>query len=229
MRKLVVTAAVASLGMTLAAPAFAQDGPPPPDSSARDRAPFTGVRAGVILGYDKVQPGSGPNSDIDSNRKADGLTYGGDVGYDVALDRFVIGGEGEVTGSTGDVSNAPRSAAALGYGRVKQGRDLYAGVRVGYIVAPKTLIYAKGGYTNARLDLTANDGTVTTGNHYDLDGYRVGAGVEQAIGRNSYAKLEYRYSHYGDARLEYANGGNTGNFDVDTDRHQVAVGVGVRF
>lgn len=225
MRKLALTATVAAFGLGLAAPAFAQDGPPP----ARDDATFTGPRVGVILGYDKLQPGSGPNSSISSDRKADGLTYGGDFGYDVAVNRFVIGAEGEITGSTGDVSNAPTSAAALGYGRVKQGRDLYAGVRVGYVVAPKTLIYAKGGYTNDRLDLTANNGTTTTGAHYNLDGYRVGAGVEQKIGRTTYAKLEYRYSNYGDARLEYANGGNTNNFSVDTDRHQVVAGLGVRF
>ena len=229
MRKLVVTAAATAFGIALAAPAFAQDGPPNDALAPSDRAPFTGARVGVLVGYDKLQPGSGPNSDINSNRKADGLTYGGDAGYDVALNRFVIGGEAEVTGSTADVSNSPRSAAALGYGRVKQGRDLYAGARIGYIVAPSTLVYAKGGYTNNRLDLTANDGTVTTGNHYTLDGYRLGAGVEQAIGRSTYAKLEYRYSNYGNARLEYANGGNTNNFSVDTDRHQIVAGVGVRF
>ncbi|MDY7524163.1 outer membrane protein [Sphingomonas sp. 10B4] len=225
MRKFALTAATAALTLGLAAPAFAQDGPPPP----RDDATFTGARAGVILGYDKLQPGRGPNSDIGSNRKADGLTYGGDIGYDAAFHGVVLGVEGEVTGSTADVSNAPISAGALGYGRVKTGRDLYVGGRLGYVVAPKTMIYAKGGYTNARLDLTANNGTVTTGNHYNLDGYRVGAGVEQKIGRTTYAKVEYRYSNYGDARLEYANGGNTNNFSVNTDRHQVVAGVGVRF
>ena len=225
MRTLLVSAATAALALGLAAPAFAQDGPPPPD---RDTT-FTGARAGVILGYDQTQPGSGRGSDIGSSRNAHGLTYGGDLGYDVDLGGFVLGAEGEVTGSTADVSNAPAAAANLGYGRVKQGRDLYLGARAGVKVAPMTLLYAKGGYTNARLDLTANNGTVTTGQHYTLDGYRVGAGVEQKIGRNTYAKVEYRYSNYGNARLEYANGANTNNFSVDTDRHQVVAGVGFRF
>jgi len=158
------------------------------------------------------------------------LTYGGDLGYDAAIgNSLVIGAEGEVTGSTGKVSNSPTNAAALGYGRVKAGRDLYIGGRLGVRAAPSTLIYAKGGYTNQRLDLTASDGTTETGAHYNLDGYRVGAGVEQAIGGKAYAKIEYRYSNYGDARLEYPNGANTNNFDVDTDRHQIVAGVGVRF
>lgn len=59
--------------------------------------------------------------------------------------------------------------------------------------------------------MTANDGTTTTGRHCTLDGYRVGAGVEEAIGRIAHAKLEYRHSNYGNARLEYANGANTGD------------------
>ncbi|MDO7841528.1 outer membrane protein [Sphingomonas immobilis] len=227
MRKFLLTAAVASIGLGAAVPALAQDGPPPPPRD--DRGAFDGPRAGVILGYDKLQPGRGPNSDIGSDRKADGLLYGGDIGYDKDLGRVVIGAEAELTGSTGDVSNAPTSAGALGYGRVKQGRDIYGGVRVGYKVAPDTLVYAKGGYTNGRLDLTADNGTVTTAAHYNLDGYRVGAGVEEKIGRTTYAKIEYRYSNYGSARLEYPNGTNTNNFAVDTDRHQIAVGVGVRF
>src|SRR3954470_1965311 len=220
MRTLVLTALAATATAALAAPAFAQDEP----------TTFTGPRVGVILGYDQIQPGRGPDSDIGSDHRAQGLTYGGDVGYDAAIgNSLVIGAEGEVTGATGKVSNNPTNAAALGYGRVKAGRDLYIGGRLGVRAAPSTLIYAKGGYTNQRLDLTASNGTTETGAHYNLDGYRVGAGVEQASGGKAYAKVEYRYSNYGDARLEYPNGANTNNFDVDTDRHQVVAGVGIRF
>lgn len=220
MRMLVITALVAAPAVAIATPVAAQDGP---------AGTFTGPRAGVILGYDKLQPGNGPNSDINSNRKADGLVYGGDLGYDVALGSLVVGVEGEATGSTSRATNDPVNVAALGYGRVKAGRDLYAGARVGFRAGQSTLVYAKGGYTNQRLDLTASNGTTETGQHYNLDGYRVGGGIEQAIGRKTYAKLEYRYSNYGNARLEYPNGSNTNNFSVDTDRHQIVAGVGVRF
>lgn len=223
MRKFVLAAASLTT-LALATPALAQSGPPSdPDTE------FNGARAGILLGYDRLQPGSVPNSNIDDSNSADGLTYGGDVGYDVQSNRWVFGVEGEVTGSTSKVTNNPSAAGALGYGRVKAGRDLYAGARVGYAVAPRTLIYAKGGYTNQRLDLVASDGTTETGRHFNLDGWRAGAGLEQKLGRNTYAKIEYRYSNYGKARLEFPNGGNTDNFSVDTDRHQVVAGVGVRF
>ena len=212
--------ALAAAGTILAVPAAAQTA----------ESTFTGPRAGVILGYDGLRPGSTEDSDIrGDNQTADGLLYGGDIGYDMAFGNVVVGAEGEITGSTGKVNNDPVDTNQFGYGRVKAGRDLYVGGRLGYIVTPTTMVYGKVGYTNARLDLTRNDTVTETGRSFTLDGFRVGAGVEKALGPKTYAKLEYRYSNYGDARLEYANGANTNNFSVDTDRHQVVAGVGFRF
>lgn len=218
MRKLVLTALAASSAVAFAAPALAQSD-----------APFDGPRVGVIAGYDGLRPGRGADSDISSDNGADGIVYGVDAGYDHQMGRFVLGAEGEISGSTAKTADDPDTTDALGYGRVKAGRDLYAGVRAGYLVGPSTMLYAKGGYTNARLDLTAADGATETGRHFNLDGYRLGAGVEQSIGSNTYAKLEYRYSNYGNARLEFASGENTDNFNVNTDRHEIVAGVGLRF
>lgn len=219
MKKLIFAALAAST-VGIAMPASAQDA---------IAGPFTGPRAGVILGYDGLRPGSTEDSDIrGDDQSADGLLYGGDIGYDIALGGVVVGAEGEITGSTGKVDNDPVDPNRFGYGRVKAGRDLYIGGRLGVLATPSTLIYGKVGYTNARLDLTRNDTVTETGRSFTLDGFRVGAGVEKSFGR-TYAKLEYRYSNYGDARLEFPNGGNTDNFSVDTDRHQVAAGVGIRF
>jgi len=217
MRK--ISIALAATATLVAVPAIAQT----------TNAPFTGPRAGVLLGYDRLQPGSSDNSTISDKNHADGLMYGGDLGYDVAFGNVVVGAEGEISGSTSKVDNSPRDSSQFGYGRVKAGRDLYLGGRIGYIVTPTTMVYGKVGYTNARLDLTRNDTVTETGQHFNLDGYRIGAGVEHELSPRTYAKIEYRYSNYSDARLEYANGGNTNNFGVDTDRHQVVAGVGFRF
>jgi outer membrane immunogenic protein len=217
MRKIILATATAAIGLS-AAPAFAQDGP------------FTGPRAGVLLGYDGIRPGSTEDSDISGDdQSANGLMYGGDIGYDIALNGVVVGIEGEVSGSTGKVENDPVDPNDFGYGRVKAGRDLYIGGRLGVLASPTTLVYGKVGYTNARLDLTRNDNVTETGREFTLDGFRVGAGVEKQLTEKTYAKVEYRYSNYGDARLQYVNGQNTDNFSVDTDRHQVVAGVGFRF
>lgn len=228
MRIIILAAAVAT---GLASPAFAQDtSAPPADRPAPvDRPAFDGFRVGGELGYDALQPGSSVESSIQGNNTADGLLYGGEIGYDRTIGRIVLGAEADVTGSTGKVRTETPDPNDFGFGRVKAGRDIYVGARIGTLLSPTTLLYAKGGYTNARLDLTASDGTTETGQHFNLDGYRVGAGIEKSLTPRTYAKIEYRYSNYSKARLEYANGANTNNFSVDTDRHQIAVGFGFRF
>ena len=217
MRKLHLALLAAPLAA--AAPALAQDTNPV----------FTGPRVEATLGYDHVGAGSSvSNNNGRDDQKIDGLLYGGGVGYDVALGGLVVGAEGEATGST--ARNSQNSyTSTFGYGRVKQGRDLYIGGRVGVLAGPTTMIYAKGGYTNSRLRVLAGDTTQTTDTSFNLDGYRVGAGVEHALGTNSYAKVEYRYSNYGRAAILYGSGTTSGKFDVDTDRHQVAVSYGFRF
>jgi len=89
------------------------------------------------------------------------------------------------------------------------------GGRIGALVGPATLVYAKAGYTNARYNLTYTEPTGVSNFklHDNLDGVRVGAGVEQAVGRNAYVKAEYRYS----------------NYEQGFDRHQVVAGFGFRF
>ena len=61
-------------------------------------------------------------------------------------------------------------------------RDLYAGGRVSFAVAPNANLYVKGGYTNARFKATA--GSVSESANFD--GYRLGAGGQLGIGGKAY-------------------------------------------
>ena len=139
------------------------------------------------------------------------------------------GAAGPATGSTAHSDSAPYTTTTFGYGRVRQLRDLYVGGRIGFLASPTTMIYAKGGYTNSQLRVLAGSTNVSTNTRFNLDGYRVGAGVEHALSGNSYAKVEYRYSNYGRASVLYGSGATSGKFDVDTDRHQVVASYGIRF
>ena len=191
MRKYVLAALVAG---AVAAPAMAQD-----------RAPFTGARVEGIVGYDRAS----------SDTRANGVVYGVGAGFDFQAGGAVVGVEGEVSDSTAD-----RCVSGLVVAGdrtcVNAGRDLYAGGRVGGLVAPSTLIYAKAGYTNARINAdytTATGGPASFRLRDNLDGVRVGGGVEQAVGRNAFVKVEYRYSKY----------------EQGAERHQAVAGFGVRF
>ncbi|WP_114952893.1 outer membrane beta-barrel protein [Sphingosinicella terrae] len=193
MRKYLLSALLAG---TVASPAFAQDS-----------APFSGLRVEGIVGYDTTDV-EGENSD--------GVAYGAQVGYDFNAGGAVLGVEGEVTDSTVDecVSDVDRTGDELCVGA---GRDLYVGGRVGVPVSRRVLAYGKAGYTNSRVNLDYEDGTTGTDLDFEegenLDGVRVGAGLEFALGPNSYAKTEYRYS----------------NYEQGFDRHQVVAGFGFRF
>lgn len=199
MRKLVIAALVAT---TAATPALAQD-----------RAPFTGPRAEGVVGWDRVSDGSGQ-----SDGRSDGVVYGGQIGYDVQAGSAIIGAEAELTGSTTDVGGNGLLVAGDRL-VVDAGRDIFVGGRVGFAAGDRAMIYAKAGYTNARINTTYTAGTVRVEDHANLDGYRVGAGAEYQINPKVYLKGEYRYSNYS----------SNNRYDVDLDRHQVLGGIGVRF
>jgi outer membrane immunogenic protein len=217
MRTLIAVSLLATTAV--AAPALAQTNPT-----------FTGPRVEATLGYDHTGAGSSvSNNNGRDDQKIDGLLYGGGIGYDIATsDNIVLGAEAELTGSTAK-SDRNDYTSDFGYGRVKQGRDIYVGARAGYVVAPATMLYVKGGYTNSKLEVLAGSTSQTTDNNFKLDGWRAGAGAEHAMGSNSYAKLEYRYSNYERGNIDYATGATSSRFDVDTDRHQVVASYGFRF
>lgn len=202
MRYLLLAAALGSV----AAPALAQE-----------NAPFTGPHIEALLGYDVV-------GTPDDNR--DGLLYGAAAGYDFQIGGAVLGAEAEFTDSTARARENGIVVAADS-ASIRAARDLYIGARIGFAVAPSTMIYAKGGYTNARFKSEYNNGAgVITSTANDLDGYRIGAGIEQKLnlfGPSGFVKAEYRYSNY-----RNLNAG-VNNVNIDLDRHQILAGVGVRF
>lgn len=165
----------------VATPAFAQD----------EEATYTGAHVSVIAGYDQL------NLNTNGVEDPNGILYGVNLGYDIQTGSAVFGIEAEATESSAEIEAANIVVASAG-------RDLYVGGRVGY-VADGTLIYAKAGYTNARVETVA-------GNE-NGDGLRLGLGAERKFGSNFFAKVEYRYS----------------NYEADVERHQVAAGLGFRF
>lgn len=181
--------------------------------AAAQQGPFTGARAEVLAGYDNVQDGGDGESE-----GREGFAYGGALGYDVQVGGAVLGIEGELTDST----TKARSNGAIVAGdrfTVATGRDLYVGGRVGAVISPVALAYAKVGYTNARIETRYASGATTLEDDVNLDGVRVGAGLEYNISPTAYLKGEYRYSHYGEIE----------GYDADLDRHQLMAGVGFRF
>lgn len=199
---------------------------------AQEANTFTGLRGQIVGGYDDVTAGSSVDDDGNDNndQSIEGFAYGAAVGYDFDFGGAVIGAEAEYTDSTAKTDFDNGDFEGFGFGNVDAGRDLYLGVRAGAKVAPDVLAYAKGGYTNAKLNVLANDGETEFDEDFDLDGYRIGAGVEYAMNTNTFINVEYRYSNYSRAEVDFNDSlPNSDRFDVDLDRHQIMAGVGVRF
>ena len=172
---------------------------------AQDVQPLGGFRLEGLVGYE--------TTDVE-DENSDGLTYGVGVGYDVQAGSSVFGIEAEAAKSGLDecVGGVEIAGDQL---CVEGGRDLYVGGRFGAAIGGNSLLYAKAGYTNARFRAeyraTPTGTLVTTSD--DLDGVRVGGGVQFGLGPNMYAKAEYRYSNYQDG----------------FDKHQAVGGLGFRF
>jgi outer membrane immunogenic protein len=164
-----------------------------------------GFRAEVHGGWDHVS-GDG---DGDS-----GIVYGIGVGYDLPVgERATVGLDLSADLSTLEECE---TSVVLANDRtcLDAGRDLAAAIRLGYKISDSGTLYALAGYTNARVRLSYTDPAgLRTRDGVNLDGFRLGAGYQHAIGGKTYGKVEYRYS----------------NYENDVSRHQVLLGVGVNF
>ncbi len=209
MFKPILTAALA----LAAVPALAQQAPP---SNAFNGA-YVGIQGGWQQDTETLRVTNGGLDSFATNR-SDGFSYGGQAGYDFHLaPQVVLGGEVAITGRTG--------RSYLGNGiDLGQGRTVSVTGRLGYQLDPIDLVYARGGYANARY--TIDDGFSYASQ--DRDGYTVGAGFERQLTRRVSARLEYAYSDFGSDYLP----GVAADLGADQARlnyHRHAVTAGLNF
>lgn len=204
---------VAALAIFLAAPALAADVGMKDSPSASVEGPldrgiaWTGFylqgQAGVgndNHALDLRTKSSTPAYDDLSLLSLDGLSSagfvgGGRIGFDYARWRFLVGAFGSY-----NFSNQETELGVLtGFGgptftAEKQG-EWDAGVRLGYIVAPKTLAYVLAAYTQTSYEVNGPKGKIAD---QDFSGVKVGGGVEFAVAQNVFLGVEYAHTFYQD-------------------------------
>ena len=207
MKTIIATTALAIAMM--ATPALAQDADAASDAG--------GFKLGAIVGVDSATIDDGITSGSE-----EGVIYGITAGYDAVLGGVVIGAEAELAGSSTDVVENGLFVAG-DTAAISAGRDIYAGVRLGATVG-KGILYIKGGYTNAAITVDYDDGAGSAFRATDnMDGFRLGAGAEFPIGKSLAIRAEYRFSDYGEYRV---NGAGTG---VDVRRQQGVITLLAKF
>ena len=193
--KWILLASVMSTGS-----AFAADlAPQPVEPIAPTYLPFswTGFYVGAQVGYawgnadHSVAGGAGTGSS-----DPDGVVGGVFAGYNYDFHPFVVGVEADVEASRaeGDFFN-PAGASLAGSTDLNWQGSLRA--RVGYSF-DRALIYATAGAAYGNFDFQGGPIPATQGEFSkDLWGWTAGAGVEYAFTDNIIARLEYRYTDFG--------------------------------
>ncbi len=180
--------------------------------------PYIGVQGGWQQDSDQLSSTSGATTIITRGKKS-GFDYGAQLGLDGRMnDQFVIGAEAFVNGGTGTVR-------LPGVDEVKAGRSFGLLARAGLLATPVTLVYGTGGWENGRFTYRVGGAEASQ----NADGWSLGAGIEQAIGENLSAKVEYRYTRFGkfgSDDLDLLTGGDS---KLKATRNRVLVGVNYRF
>jgi outer membrane immunogenic protein len=163
---------------------------------------YDGFRAEARLGWETPTV----SGDGDIYKLGSAVSYGGEVGFDIAAGPTVtVGPYVSVEESSVELEEEGTTAS------IKVGRNYQVGGRVGFGLGG-VLGYAKLGYSNIKLSLAG-----TGADYSDTKGGVGGAlGVEGNFGKSTYWGIEGNYSDFG--KFE----------GVNLQRRQVAVKLGFR-
>lgn len=197
MKKLLVAAAAFSCVPGIA---MAQDAAP----EATPAEAFSGFRGEARIGYETPTV----SGDGDVYKIGSAASFGGEIGYDVAVSRTV---------TFGPYVQYELSSVELCDGGDCLGEkgNLTAGGRIGVAVGGKTALYVKLGYSS--IELEASSGGVSESD--SLGGVYGAFGAEFSVTKNVYINIEGSYADFGEL---YDSG-------INLQRRQVAAGVGFRF
>ena len=185
-------------------------------ATSASAAPFDGPYVGVQGGWSQNDLGTPttPLGDLDVDRKQDSVSGGAFLGYDHRVgERFVLGAEAGIQAGADDEVVRTSGGSRI---TVDPKRSLDLTARAGYLVSDDTLLYARGGYTNAKVRTSVSDAAGFRTASQNRDGWLVGGGLEHALSDDVSARAEYRYSDFGDGGSGF-------------DRHQALFGLSFRF
>jgi outer membrane immunogenic protein len=194
---------------------------------------WTGTWIGGNLGYavqtSKVagEDGGWISTPFSFDSAADGITYGVSAGYNLQLQSFVVGvfADYDWTNAKNQFS-IPTSPETL-VGDVGIHSMWTLGVRAGYLITPRVLLYGLGGYTKINWSVPTN---ADTGNVGDPGGLTVGLGAEAMASSGWSIKLEYRFIDLGGDTLTYDVSGPTdAKVVADHNLHAVRLGLAYKF
>ena len=166
--------------------------------------------------YAGVQAGYGPSTTLDigpreggttliANRGSPGPAGGGFAGYGLTWRRLYFGGECDLGGS-GQSSGMERGPNKRDY-NMSKAMSFGASARLGYVLDPGALVYARLGPIISVDDTSyaAGGGAPVQQENTQL-GWRIGGGIEVPAGNRLFMRFDYAYSEYGKFEVNYHSG-----------------------
>jgi outer membrane immunogenic protein len=200
-------------------PGSIKDVPPPVFIPAFS---WTGFYLGVQAGY-----GWGESSFDDATFNAswdhDGWLAGAYAGFNLQLNSFVLGVEGDINGAsidggttTGDAINFSSDIDAIASVRGRLG-----------LAADRWLFFVTGGWAWADGNHTQKDLTDTASADTTLQGWTFGGGVEYAFTDHIIGRIEGRHYDFDSKTLNMDPVNSIGRFDADLN--SVSAGIAIKF
>ncbi len=215
--------AVGLMPVGIAAASAAPDG---------DDNPFAGFYVGGVIGYDDyhldndtVLPDYGLAGGRLAHMGGNGVAGGAIVGYNVAIAPQIIAGiEGQFRYSDAGGGTSIPGAAGLGAVDTKVRESGGVGGRLGFLPMRNVMLYASGGWSQGRFRTIVDDasGANLFRDSTTRNAWRVGGGVETALGGNWTARIDYTYSNYSNYDVPVSTGND---ILVKPTSHQVSLAI----
>jgi len=204
---------------------------------------YVGVQGGYAFGgdagevyFDGDGDGDFDEEDSFSGDDRDGFTIGAKIGYDVQVNRFVVGLVADLNYLDFDSDFDYEDEASEASLSLSESIDWYATLRgrAGFLVTDTVLLYGHGGLAYASTDsdgsfIDLDDEEGDFGSSDDEWGWTLGAGVEAAVTQNIRVGLEYSYLNFGDDDDDDDGSDNFRYEGADSDFHTIRASVSYKF
>ncbi len=157
---------------------------------------FEGIKAGVQAGWERREADEdllpAPNTSRLKD-KANGVSYGGFIGYDAQFDKFVLGVEADFSPNGKTLRSSVVNNGTI---ELDSKWSASASARAGVALAPRILAYGRIGYSVNRYTVrgfAAGSDTPVATSKATGDGLLYGGGLEYAVNRNFSIGAKYRH------------------------------------
>lgn len=201
---------------------------------------FTGAYAGLGLGVNVLHSGyrqAATNSfDYASSTNTNGMLFNGALfgGYGKAFGLFYVGGEISLAYSTRSVEGSRLSGAGgASPGNVQSTWSTTPTVRLGALIAPRTLGYVKIGAANTHFEVTEVGGSDSnqeiTKYKKNIWGFSTGAGLETLVTEKFSLRLDYTLNLYPKKTFTVGGGPTPDNAKIMPRENIIRLGLAYNF